>query len=70
MKIGLTLQMLRTRAGMSQVQLAKKSKLSQAMIACIENDVKSPSTNTLEKLFKALKVKASYFFLKVEEGFK
>lgn len=70
MKIGLTLQMLRTRAGLTQEQLAKKAKLTQPTIAGIENDKKSPSVTTLQKIFKALKIKGSYFFLKVEEGFK
>lgn len=70
MKIGLTLQVLRARAGMSQVQLAKKAKLSQPTIAFIECDRKVPNINTVEKIAKALKIKTSYFFLKVEEGFK
>lgn len=47
---------IRTYRQLTQKQLAKKSKVSQATIAQIETGIKSPSLKTLRKISKALNV--------------
>ena len=52
------LREIREKKGLTQVQLAEKSNLSQEYIARLETGSKvNPSLDALEKLAKALKVK-------------
>lgn len=59
------IKMARFDMGITQKDLAKKSKVSQSTIAHIEMGTKSPSIETLSKLAKALKLK-TYELLKHE----
>ncbi len=55
--LGKMLRSLRKQEGWSQVDLAKKAKVSQAYIAKLETGVKkNPSLATLKRIAKALKV--------------
>ncbi len=55
--LGKMLRSLRKREGWSQVDLAKKAKVSQAYIAKLETGVKkNPSLATLKRIAKALGV--------------
>ena len=55
--LGKMLRSLRERKGWSQVDVAKKAKVSQAYIAKLEAGVrKNPSLATLKRISKALKV--------------
>lgn len=60
MNLSFELQIKKTRIsmGISQKELAKKSRLSQSYIAKLEsnNRVKSPTLNTLKKISKVLNV--------------
>lgn len=48
---------LRTRCGLTQAEVAKKTKVSQAYIAQLETGVETnPTLATLKQLAKALKV--------------
>ena len=50
-------KLLRTRCGLTQSLLAKKTKVSQAYIAQLETGVEdNPKLDTLRRLAKALKV--------------
>ncbi len=56
--LGKMLRSLRKQEGWSQVDLAKKAKVSQAYIAKLETGVKkNPSLATLKRIAKALGVK-------------
>ena len=44
---------IRTRAGLTQEQLAKRMKTTQSVIARLENGRTRPSTKTLERLARA-----------------
>lgn len=66
--LGKTLKIMRTFAGLSQAQLAKKAKVSQSTIAHIECGQKDPSMKTMLKICKALKVSMVEFFQRVEKG--
>lgn len=55
--IAKNMRMARFDLGITQQSLAKKSKVSQATIAGIENGSKCPSVETLTKLAKALNLK-------------
>jgi len=43
----------RTRAGLTQAQLARRMKTTQSVIARLESGLARPSTKTLEKLVQA-----------------
>ena len=56
-RIGTVLSEMRSRKGMTQVDLAKKAKVSQAYIARMESgDKKNPSLAIVQRLAKALGV--------------
>ncbi len=51
------LKAYREKKGMTQVQLAKRAKVTQAYVAMLEGGVKkNPSLATLKRIAKALKV--------------
>lgn len=54
MGIGANLRRLRMTRKMSQEELARKSVVSQSAISAIEKDQRSPTTDTLAMLAKAL----------------
>lgn len=52
----------RTKAGLTQVQLANKAKINSNYYAKIERAEIKPSVGTLEKIVKALGVRSSEIF--------
>lgn len=58
-KLGKKLQELRKSQGIPQEQLGFTAKVDRSYISEIENGLRNPSLQTLEKLAKALKVKLS-----------
>ncbi len=54
LSIGDQIQLIRSRLGMSQAQLAKRAGLQQAHIAWIEQEKKDPGIKTVKKIFQAL----------------
>jgi len=61
--IGKKIKYLRESKNISQTELAKLSKLSQAFISSIENDHKRISLNALEKICTALNIDVVDFFV-------
>ena len=59
--IGKSLHTLRTSKGFSMRELSGLSGVSTGMICDIENGLKAPTTDTLSKLSKALKVEMTFF---------
>lgn len=57
--IGNNLYDARMKAGLTQLELSKKSGVSTNYISRIERADAHPTTATLEKLVKALKIKSS-----------
>ncbi len=56
-RLGKVLKALREAKGMTQLQLAKKAKVTQAYVALLEAGVKkNPTLATLKRIAKALKV--------------
>ena len=51
---GVLIKLLRTRLGMTQVQLAKRSGVSQTSIANLEAGKKDPAIKTFRKLLEAM----------------
>jgi transcriptional regulator with XRE-family HTH domain len=62
-ELGRTIRELRLSKSMTQQELAEKSDLSLPFINLIENNKRSVSLETLEKLLKALDISFSDFFL-------
>jgi transcriptional regulator with XRE-family HTH domain len=59
-RFGMRLKQLRTVQGMTQVELAKRAKVTQGFIAQLEGGFrKDPSLSTLRRLARALKCKVS-----------
>lgn len=58
-KLGKKLRELRTEAGLSQERLGEITGLDRTYISGIERGVRNPALKNIEKLAKALKVKAS-----------
>ncbi|MFS0841350.1 helix-turn-helix domain-containing protein [Paenibacillus sp. 1P03SA] len=56
MEIGMKIQLLREDRGMTTVDLAVQAGVAQSTISDLENEKRSPSLNTLEKICDALKV--------------
>ena len=56
-RLGKVLKACREKKGMTQVQLAKRAKVTQAYVAMLETGAKkNPSLVTLKRIAKALKV--------------
>ena len=58
-KLGKKLREFRKEQGLSQEQLGFSAKVDRSYISEIENGLRNPSLQTLEKLAKALKLKVS-----------
>ncbi|MBV6717206.1 helix-turn-helix domain-containing protein [Paenibacillus chitinolyticus] len=56
MEIGLKIQLLREDRGLTSADLAVLAGVAQSTISDLENEKRSPSLNTLEKICDALKV--------------
>ena len=54
MSAGSTMKMLRTKAGLSQFELAKKSGVTQAMISLYELEKSEPRVPAFEKILNAM----------------
>lgn len=61
MKIGQKLKALRQERGLTQVELAKKSGVSRAVIQLYEADKTNITISILEKIAKVLNVEVSFF---------
>jgi len=58
--MGMNIKRLRTERKMSQQVLAKRAKITQALLSMLESGVfKNPTLDVLRRLAKALKVKPS-----------
>ena len=62
MKIGRAINTIRKKKSISQLTLAQSSDITQAALSQIENDIKKPSDETLEKICKVLGVTKSLLF--------
>lgn len=60
--IGLEIKELRTYLGLSAGQLAKLSGLTPAAISQIENDLRAPSLDSIDKICNALDIEPAYLF--------
>ena len=58
-KIGQKLKEVRKKLGLKQTDVAKKAGISVNYYARIERNEENPTLDTMEKIFKALKVKSS-----------
>lgn len=58
MKIGIAIKQCRTRANLSQLQLAKKAKVSQGYIANVEKNNLIPSQKVVNRICDALGIPA------------
>jgi len=58
-KIGQKLKEARANQAMTQVEVAKKAKISTNYYARIERDEVNPSIDVFENIVKALKIKSS-----------
>ena len=63
MNIGLAIKTIRKKLGVQQKDFAVSCKLSQTAISQIENGLKIPSPNTVEKLCLALDIPEPMIYL-------
>ena len=68
MSLGSELRQARLNAGLTQERLASASKLDRSYISQLENDLKSPTVDTLVRLASALDIRASVLLARVEEA--
>lgn len=61
-KLGKQIAKLRKAKGLTQGELAEKIEVTQAYLGHIEQGIKSPSLETLEKIAKILKVHIKELF--------
>lgn len=61
-KLGKQIAKLRKAKDLTQAQLAEKIEVTQAYLGHIEQGIKSPSLETLEKIAKILKVQIKDLF--------
>lgn len=61
-KLGKQIAKLRKSVGITQGQLAEKIEVTQAYLGHIEQGIKSPSLETLEKIARILKVQIKDLF--------
>ncbi len=62
MNLGKAIKSIRKNQGLSQVDLAKSSNVTQAALSQIENG-KRPGTSTLKKISAALNVPESFIYI-------
>lgn len=61
-KVGVAIRRLRTARGLSQTALARRAKVGRITLNRIEQGRQDPSTGTLERIARALRVKVRDFF--------
>ncbi len=61
-RLGNRIRELRTRAGLTQAQLADRVDVSHEFMSRLERGLKAPSLATIEKIAKALGIALSEFF--------
>ena len=66
--LGDEIRKARTAAGLTQEELAFRSKLSRNYISLLELDQKSPTLDTLSRICQSLGVRASVLIARVERG--
>jgi transcriptional regulator with XRE-family HTH domain len=57
-RVGLNVQRLRHKAGLSQEECAHRAKVHQTYLSGVENGVRNPTVSVLGRLAKALGVEA------------
>jgi transcriptional regulator with XRE-family HTH domain len=57
-RVGLNVQLLRHKAGLSQEECAHRAKIHQTYLSGVENGVRNPTVSVLGRLAKALGVEA------------
>lgn len=57
----------RKKLGLTQQQLAQRTKINQADISKIEKGISNPSLNTLKKLAKGMNMKLKIAFVPIED---
>ena len=68
MNLGDTLSKIRKKKGISQIDLAKYTGITQAYLSGIENNKKEPNLSTLKKLSEILNVPLPIiFFMSLDE---
>lgn len=65
MELGIRLKSLRQQMGLTQKELADKAELSKGFISQLENDMATPSLQTLEEILECLDSDMSTFFRNV-----
>jgi transcriptional regulator with XRE-family HTH domain len=63
MNIGLAIKTVRLELDMSQVELSKRTGISQTAISHVEQGLKQPTKSNLGKICKALNVPESVLFI-------
>jgi transcriptional regulator with XRE-family HTH domain len=63
MQYGAVLKDLRTKAGLSRLEMAQKSKICVAVIAAIEQGKGNPLLGTMEKIAQTLKTTISHMLV-------
>lgn len=58
-RVGLNLRRIREGTGISQEELADRSGIHRTYVSGVERGVRNPTVIVLERLAKALKIKAS-----------
>lgn len=66
--LGQELRRARKEAGLTQVEVAKKTKIDRSFISDVERGVATPSLQTLFALCKALRVAPSDVIRRVEKS--
>ena len=68
--LGIELRKARTRAGLTQEELAFKAHVDRTYISMLENDKKSPTVDMLMRLCQSLGITASQLLERVEAAMK
>ena len=68
--LGKELRKARTRAGLTQEELAFKAHVDRTYISMLENDKKSPTVDMLMRLCQSLGITASQLLERVEAAMK
>jgi len=63
MNIGKAIEALRTEAGFNQLELSRKTGISQTSLSLLENGGTLPRQNSLDKISKALNIPISLIYL-------
>lgn len=63
MNLGSAIRLVRKEVGVTQAELAERSKLSQTSLSQIETGTKNPSTRTIKRICNALDVPESLVYI-------